>query len=122
MQVIVPSRVLRLQVRACSTGVRNPMPYDSVGLQYCKLDTRQPGNYTISFHLLWPSLDEIVVYRQVSNQTHSPSATRYSHNTYVEHPNFACACVSKTHHAKEPGQRRFSLPRCAGAWWCRTFA
>ncbi len=72
VQFIVPYHALRLQVRACSTGVRNPLPYDSVGLQYCKLDTRQPGNYTISFHLLWPSLDEIVVYRQAFKPKEQP--------------------------------------------------
>ncbi|PNH11248.1 hypothetical protein TSOC_001938, partial [Tetrabaena socialis] len=50
-------------LRACAVGVRNPLPYDLVGLQYCGIDTRKPGNYTITFHLTWPSVGEIVVYR-----------------------------------------------------------
>ncbi|PNH01163.1 hypothetical protein TSOC_012961 [Tetrabaena socialis] len=50
-------------LRACAVGVRNPLPYDLVGLQYCGIDTRKSGNYTITFHLTWPSVGEIVVYR-----------------------------------------------------------
>ncbi|KXZ51178.1 hypothetical protein GPECTOR_13g665 [Gonium pectorale] len=50
-------------LRACATGVRNPLPYDEVGLQYCAINTRVPGTYRISFHLSWPSVGEIIAYR-----------------------------------------------------------
>ncbi|KAG2491872.1 hypothetical protein HYH03_009825 [Edaphochlamys debaryana] len=56
---------LSSQIRACATGVTNPLPYDLVGLTYCNLNTKKPGNYSLSFHLTWPSVGEVVVYRFV---------------------------------------------------------
>ncbi|GFR50777.1 hypothetical protein Agub_g13042 [Astrephomene gubernaculifera] len=56
---------LNSQIRACATGVRNAQPFDMVGLQYCTIDTRVPGNYSISFHLTWPSVGELILYRYI---------------------------------------------------------
>ncbi|EFJ51847.1 hypothetical protein VOLCADRAFT_87436 [Volvox carteri f. nagariensis] len=56
---------LNHQVRACATGVPNPLPYNFIGLKYCNLDTRTPGIYKISFHLVWPDVPEMVIYRTV---------------------------------------------------------
>jgi hypothetical protein len=34
-----------------------------VGLRYCGIDVRRAGTYTVSFHLTWPSVGEMVLYR-----------------------------------------------------------
>jgi hypothetical protein len=61
---LLPHGVLsRLQVRACAQNVRNPQPYGQVGLLYCGIDTRVPGNYSITFHITWPSVGELVLKR-----------------------------------------------------------
>ncbi|KAG2499887.1 hypothetical protein HYH03_002176 [Edaphochlamys debaryana] len=50
---------LNSQIRACFS----PQPYELAGVQPCNITTQVPGNYSISFHLSWPSVGELVVYR-----------------------------------------------------------
>ena len=46
---------LNPSVVACGAGVANPKAFKTVGLQYCGIDTSQPGTYTITYTLTYNS-------------------------------------------------------------------
>ncbi|KAG2483921.1 hypothetical protein HYH03_017242 [Edaphochlamys debaryana] len=54
---------LNAKVYACADGVKNPLPYELVGLSYCGINTKYPGAFPLKYSLKWPSVGELVLTR-----------------------------------------------------------
>ncbi|KAG2444343.1 hypothetical protein HXX76_001099 [Chlamydomonas incerta] len=84
------------KVVACAdraAGVRNPKPYDLVGLQYCGLDTNTSGTYNVTYHLTWPSVGELVVTRMIIVEENCPDGERLCDNGRCS--NGPVTCISE---------------------------